>query len=127
MKNPCPYFEFLHIEEVSKRDGTARLVLPFRKELTNPNGFVHGGAIASLADAAMAVALVSLLGHGEFLTAKIELKFKSPSSGKTLICDSKIESNRGNFHFGSAVVKEEDGRIVAEAQASFSVPTTSKK
>lgn len=121
MKGPCPYVNFLQIDEVVKKDGAARLVMPFRKELTNPGGFIHGGAISSLVDAAMAVALVSLLGHGKFFTAKIEVKFKSPSSGKTLICDSKIESNRGNFFFGSAVVKEEDGRVVAEAQASFSV------
>jgi len=123
MRSPCPHVEYLQIEEVAKKEGTALLKMPFRRELTNPQGFMHGGAIASLADAAMAVALVSLLGHGNFFTAKIEVRFKAPSRGKTLVCESKVESNRGNFYFGSAVVREEkEGKVVAEAQASFSVP-----
>jgi acyl-CoA thioesterase len=112
----------LQIEEQLKEGGAARLVMPFRKELTNPSGFTHGGAIASLADATMAVALVSLLGHGRFLTARMEVRFKAPSKGKTLVCESKVESSRGNFYFGKATVAEEGGKVVAEAQASFSVP-----
>ena len=121
-KSPCPFINFLEIEEVTRKDGTARLVMPYQDELTNPFGFIHGGAIASLTDAAMAVALVSLLGHGEFATAKMDIRFRSPSKGKTLVCDSKIQSNRGNFYFGKATVREEDGNLVAEAQATFSVP-----
>ena len=96
--------------------------MPFREELTNPNGFVHGGAIASLADATIALALVSLLGHGVFSTAKMEIRFRSPTRGQTLVCESKIESNRGSFYFGKALVKEEGGKVVAEAQATLSVP-----
>ena len=119
MKTPCRYVNYLQIEEVVRQNGCARLVMPFREELTNPSGVTHGGAIASLADAALAVALVSLLGHGEFATAKMEVRFKSPTRGKTLVCDSKIESNRGNFFFGKATVTEEDGKVVAEVQASF--------
>ena len=96
--------------------------MPFRDELTNPNGFVHGGAIASLADATIALALVSLLGHGVFSTAKMEIRFRSPTKGGALVCESKIESNRGSFYFGKALVKEEGGKVVAEAQATLSVP-----
>ncbi len=121
-KSPCPFINFLEIEEVERKDGTARLVMPYRDELRNPTGYVHGGAIATLMDAAMAVALVSLLGHGEFATAKMEIRFRSPTKGKTLIGESKIESNRGSFYFGKATVREEGGKVVAEAQASFSAP-----
>jgi uncharacterized protein (TIGR00369 family) len=120
-KSPCPFINFLEIEEVARKDGTARLVMPYRDELTNPVGYVHGGAIATLLDAAMAVALVSLLGHGEFATAKMDIRFRSPTKGKTLIGESKIESSRGNFYFSTATVREQDGNVVAEAQATFSV------
>ena len=98
------------------------MVMPYQDELTNPFGFIHGGAMASLTDAAMAVALVSLLGHGEFATAKMDIRFRSPTKGKTLIGESKIESNRGNFYFGKATITEEEGTVIAEAQATFSVP-----
>jgi len=121
MKSPCPFEGYLEIEEVARKDGTATLLMPFRRELTNPVGFVHGGAIASLADSALAVALVSLLGHGEFFTARMEVRFKSPTRDKTLVCESKVESERANFYFGTATVKEEEGKVVADARASFFV------
>jgi len=122
MKTPCPFINYLGIDIVTQKEGTASLAMPFRKKLTNPVGFVHGGAIASLADAALAVALVSLLGHGEFFTAKMEVRFKAPTKDETLVCDSKIESRRGDFLFGTATVREEGGKVVAEVQASFSAP-----
>ncbi len=121
-KSPCPFVNYLGIEEVERKDGTARLVMPFRDELANPTGYTHGGAIASLLDAATAVALVSLVGHGEFATAKMEIRFRSPTKGKSLIGESKIESNRGTFYFARATVREDDGNLVAEAQSTFSVP-----
>jgi acyl-CoA thioesterase len=120
MKSPCPFVNYLEIEEVARENGTSRLVMPFREELTNPVGFMHGGAISSLADAGMAEALVSLLRHGNFFTAKMEVRFKAPSKGETLICEAKIESSRGNFFFGKATVTgEKEGKVVAEAQATF--------
>lgn len=121
-KSPCPFVNYLAIEEITKKEGTAIVMMPFRKELTNPNGFAHGGAIASLADATIALAMVSLLGHGAFTTAKMEVRFRSPTRGKTLIGESKIESNRGSFYFGKATIREQDGNLVAEAQAILSVP-----
>lgn len=122
MKTPCPYSEYLQIEVIARKDGAARMLMPFREEVTNPNGFVQGGAIASLADAALAAAISSLTGDVLFFTAKMEVRFKSPTKDRTLVCDSKIESKRGNFFFGKATVREEGGEVVAEVQASFSAP-----
>jgi acyl-CoA thioesterase len=122
MKSICPFVNYLQIEEVFMKDGRSRMEMPFRKELTNPNGFLHGGAICAVADAAMATALVSRLGHGEFFTAKMEIRFKAPSKGKGIVGEGKVDSERGNFFFVKATVREEEGKVVAEAQAMFSVP-----
>ncbi len=122
MKTPCPYTEYLQIQELAHEGGTARMLMPFREEVTNPNGFVQGGAIASLADAALAAALSSLIGDALFFTAKMEVRFRSPTKDRALVCDSIIESKRGNFFFGKATVREQEGNVVAEVQASFSAP-----
>ena len=121
MKGICPFIDHLQIEEIFKEDGSSRVEMPFRKEFTNPNGFLHGGVISTVADAAMAIALVSRLGHGEFFTAKMEIRFKAPSKGKNIVGEGKVDSERGNFFFVKAVVREEEGKVVAEAQATFSV------
>jgi uncharacterized protein (TIGR00369 family) len=122
MKTPCAFINYLGVDVVRQGEGSARLEMPFREELTNPPGFVHGGAIASLVDGSMAVALVSLVGHGEFATARMDIRFRSATKGQTLVCESEIESNRGKFYFGKATVREEGGKVVAEAQSIFSVP-----
>ncbi|MDQ2977434.1 MAG: PaaI family thioesterase [Acidobacteriota bacterium] len=49
----------IELEEIGS--GTATLALKVRKELTQNQGVVHGGAIASLIDTATAFAILTLL------------------------------------------------------------------
>lgn len=122
MKTPCPFTNLMQAEVTSQEEGTARLIMPFREELTNPVGYLHGGAIASLADAALAVAVKSLRSDPRFFTAEMKVRYRSPTRGENLVCDSKIESRRGEFLFGGAKVMEESGKVVAEVQATFLAP-----
>ena len=122
MKEPCPYRNLLKMEITEAREGHARMTLPFREDLTNPNGVVHGGVISSMADAALAVALDSLLGRSDFSTAKLEVRFRSPTKGNPLVCEATIDSKRGGFYFGKAIVREEGGKIVAEVDGCLSAP-----
>ena len=61
----------LQLEKVER--GEAVMRMPFRPEITNGTGAVHGGAIVSLCDTAFYVALASILrartGHDDRLAA----------------------------------------------------------
>ncbi len=52
----APYYQLLQIRLEQIDIGFARFHMPFRKELTQAYGVVHGGAIATLADTAVAMA-----------------------------------------------------------------------
>lgn len=57
--------EFLNMRLESLAPGEAVMRLPFRIELTNGAGAIHGGAIASLCDTAFYVALATIYGWRE--------------------------------------------------------------
>ena len=63
-----PYAHLLGIELDDISEGVATLRLDVRKELKQNHGVVHGGAIASLIDTAMAFAIITLLAPREKVT-----------------------------------------------------------
>lgn len=63
-----PYAKLLQLELESVDSGTATLALDVRKELTQNQGIVHGGAIASLIDTATAFAILSVIGSKDRVT-----------------------------------------------------------
>jgi len=71
--NSSPYHRLLGIEATEIREGESRIQMLFKQELTHPYGIVHGGAIASLADSAVAMALISLVEPKDRITT-IEFK-----------------------------------------------------
>lgn len=91
LTNLSPYYRLLKIEVLEIRKGKSIIQMPFRKKLTHPYGIVHGGAIASLADSAVAIALIGLVKPSDRITT-IEFKinfFTSISQGK-LTAQAKI-------------------------------------
>jgi len=63
-----PYARLLGIELVNVSPGTAELSFEIRGELMQNHGVVHGGAIASLIDTAMAFAIISVLSPKQKVT-----------------------------------------------------------
>src|SRR5690242_19676424 len=82
--NACPYYQLLGMRVVSMGNGEARLELPVEEKLLQIYGGVHGGATASLADSAVAVALISASeGDEKAFTVELKLNFLAPvSKGK---------------------------------------------
>ncbi len=60
-KEVSPFGRHIGVEILEAEDGFARIRLPYRPEITNPAGKLHGGAIATAADTSMAVAIGSVL------------------------------------------------------------------
>jgi acyl-CoA thioesterase len=117
-----PYPTHLGIEIMEQGEGFARLRLPYRKELTNPVGKLHGGAIASVADTAMAVAIGSFVkipgGHS---TVKLEIKYKAPVMDGEIIAEAKVTRRRGKLFLAEAEVTNGNGQVVATAAGTFMI------
>jgi len=60
-----PFAKLLGIEVDSVEPGHAVLSMKLRDDLMRNNGIAHGGAIATLIDSAMAIAIMALLEENE--------------------------------------------------------------
>lgn len=65
--------------------GEIELTMPYRKDLTQQHGFVHGGVVSTGLDSACGYAAFSLMS-AEFaiLTVEFKVNFLSPASGDSL-------------------------------------------
>ena len=117
-----PFGKQLGVEVVEVGDGRARIRLPFRTELTNPAGKLHGGVIATLADSAMAMAVGSVLGvPGRHSTVKLEIKYKAPVTAGEIIAEAIVRQRKPTVFLGEAVIRDGSNQVVAKATATFMV------
>jgi uncharacterized protein (TIGR00369 family) len=65
--------------------------MPFSERLTQQNGFVHGGAIATIADMACGYATLSLLPSGsEVLAAEFKINLMAPARASRFEARARI-------------------------------------
>ena len=118
----APFGKHLGIKILEAGEGVARLKMPYRNELTNPAGNMHGGAIATVADSAMAVAIGSVVGtEGRHITVKLEIRYKAAVTDGVIIAEAKVSRRKPKLFLGEAVIKKGDGQIVATAAGTFMV------
>ncbi|GAA1126077.1 MULTISPECIES: PaaI family thioesterase [Kitasatospora] len=80
-----PMLATLGVEIVELARGRVVLDLPVRPAVTQQNGFVHAGAISTLADAAAGAAALSLMPEGkDVLSVEFKLNLLSPGVGERL-------------------------------------------
>ena len=74
-------------------DGIAFLTLPFTVKLANGGGVMHGGALTTLADTAVAMAIKSLLPSGTiFATTELTMRFLAPVLAGTVRAEAEVIS-----------------------------------
>ena len=115
-----PFFRLLAIEVVEVTSGNATLSLEVRKELTQNHGVVHGGAIASLIDSAMAFAIIPLLAPKERVTTvDLTISYLRPlTKGRAIVTAKVVKSGRRLFVV-TADVLDNDGRLAATALSTY--------
>ena len=125
-KGFSPFRELVGVTFTKVEEGYSLCFLEVDKKLLNPAGIVHGGAVYTLADSGMGVALFSFVGEDElFVTIETSIfYFKAVSSG-TLICESKIVHKGKRIAVMEAEIRNE-GQLVAKAMGTFSIHKSKK-
>jgi acyl-CoA thioesterase len=120
--NNCPYSKLLGMEVINVREGKSRMRMPFKRDLTHPYGIIHGGAIASLADSSVAMALLSLVKPSDrIMTIEFEINFFVPAGEKELTAEAKIIHKNSNTAVGVTEVVNEDDKLVAKVIATYGI------
>ena len=84
-----PFSVFLGTQLIAFNDEQVELHLPLRDELTQQNGFAHGGVLSYLADNALTFAGGAKLGPA-VLTAEYRINYLRPAVGRQLIARASV-------------------------------------
>lgn len=103
----------------------AVLKLPYREEITNGSGTVHGGVLATLGDTAIAFALsTNFDGKMGFATSDLTIHFLRRARGD-VYARARIVKKGERVNVGEVEIVDERGVEVARVLASFLLTTSS--
>ena len=103
----------------------AGVKLPYRRELTNGSGTIHGGVLATLADTAVAFALsTSFDGKMGFATSDMTIHFLRRARGEVW-ARARIVKKGQRVNVGDVVIVDAAGQMLARALASYLLTTSS--
>jgi len=113
------FSRLLGIQIDRAENGEAVLRMAMQEQMLNLHGRMHGGALYSLVDTALGQASHSLFG-GEAGSMTLECKInyiRGVESGE-VICHARVLNGGRKVHVLEARV-EQDGKLIATAQATF--------
>jgi len=99
--------------------GASEISLPYRAELTQQKGFVHGGIIGMIADSAAGYAAYSLMpASASLVTVEYKMNILAPARG-SLVARGKVVKSGRTLTVARAEVYAEDGTHVASMQQTL--------
>lgn len=108
------FMAFIGAELAIIEPGFCEIHLPYREELTQQHGYVHGGALATLADNAAGYAAFSLMpADASVLTVEYKLNIMRPGLGDKMTARGRvIKPGRNITVVESNVFGVKDGKEV---------------
>ena len=99
--------------------GAVEIALPFRDNLTQQKGFVHGGIIAMIADTACGYAAYSLMpADSSLVTVEYKINVLAPAKSSLLARGAVVKAGR-TLTVARAEVYAHDGKHVATMQQTL--------
>jgi acyl-CoA thioesterase len=122
-----PYECLLKMYFVERREGFCKIGMAYRKELTNPHGNFHGGAIASIIDTAAVQGLRTIAPFGPYPTVDLAVRFKNPGRSSEIFAEARPRHLKGKFFETKVRVLDKENKLVAEAQVKSFLPNWNNK
>ncbi|MFC4349102.1 PaaI family thioesterase [Kordiimonas lipolytica] len=104
-----PFTRWTGCEVLTCEEGVCEVRMPFRKDLTQHHGFVHGGIIGFLSDNVSAAAAASVVG--DVVTADYSVKLLAPGIGDEFMARGEVvKVNKRLVAVESRVFAVSDGK-----------------
>ena len=118
----APFEALLSMEIVEAGNGTAVLRMPFLRALAQGAGLMHGGALVSLADTAVVMAIKSVVAPGtHFATISMESRFLCPVKKGIVEARARISERKASTLKGSCDLFDEADRKVMVFDSVFKI------
>jgi len=115
-----PLMHLMGVIPESIAPGHARTRLPWREDLTNSRGDIHGGTLMSVLDFTLSAAA---RGHNQDLgmaTIDMTTSFMSPGNSD-LVIEARCLRLGGSIAFCEGEIRNAENELVAKASATFKV------
>lgn len=120
--NQSPYFSLLSMEIKELQWGTCLLEVKLAEKHLQPFGMVHGGAIASVVDAAAFWAVFPQVEKGRGLTTiEMKLNYLAPAQKGKLMAQGRCIRMGRTIGLGETQVWNGEGVLVAHGTATMMV------
>jgi len=117
--NSSPFYKLLGMEILDIKENYSKLRIPWKKDLLQLQGVAHGGVVASIADAAVAIALFSLVDLNDIIsTIELKINYLAPIKSGEIIAEGRIIHKGARIALGEVDVKNE-GRLVGKALSTY--------
>jgi len=118
----APFERLLSMEIVEAFDGQAILKMPFLIDYAQGGGLMHGGALVSLADTAVVMAIKTLIpAESHFATILCQAQFLLPVKQGAVTAKAKVVERQGRTLKGRATVYDDEERAVMEFSSTFKI------
>ena len=99
--------------------GAVKIALPFRDDLTQQKGFIHGGILGMIADTACGYSAFSLMpADCSLVTVEYKINILTPARGSQVAKGQVMKAGR-TLTVARAEVYSEDGKHVASMQQTL--------
>lgn len=110
----------LKLEEA--RPGYAKMSLAAREEVKQTNGVIHGGALATLADTAVAFALSTLLPKDQKMTTiELKINYLEPIRDGKVIAEARILRKGKRIVVGEVDIFDENAQLAAKGLITYMI------
>jgi acyl-CoA thioesterase len=115
-----PFARLLGLQVELVESGRAIMSLPIREDHKQNHGVVHGGAIASLIDSAMAFAIIPILAENEHTTTvDLTIHYLRPLTEGNATATARVVRAGRRVIAVSAEVTDQNERLVATAVSTY--------
>ena len=116
-----PFFRLLGMQVENINEGGATVKLLKSNDTTHPGGVVHGGAIASLADVSVALAIIPLYPSGtKASTLELKINYFKAVQNENIKAESKIVYKGSRMGVGEvSITAENNNELLAKATVSY--------
>ncbi len=111
----CAHVGLEHVDD--EGDDVSVVALDADERHLNAHGTVHGGAIATLCDAAMGAAVVT--GGGTPVTIEMKVTYLEPVPAGRVLAKARVRRRGSHITIVEVDVTDGDGADVAHAIATF--------
>lgn len=113
-------FEYLPLDAPDADKEVCRLTFPVTDMLRNPQGSLHGGAMASAMDISMGHLVKKIAGPGA--TIELKVQFMRPVVDGLVTCEGRFTKKGRSLSFMESRLMGPDGKLAALATATWKMP-----